>query len=569
MKNRDSSEQAFSVEQLSTLENLRMRKKDTIPLPRSSGFEAVDGYFIGKIKDKWVAYDNVCDHNGGLLCLDKDKRTATCSIHKWKLLLNESKYENGCQKRRLEVEQGPDSLTIEKIEESFPRIETEGLYDGPMNFNFNAHASVSVSINSFRIITDPWLLGSCFATGWWHAFPPSQEALDRLRNCDLIYVSHNHPDHLHLPTLAKCVGKDKKFLVPNFESKSVESILRREGYNNLIVADFLQEIVIQTGDGKIKLMVVKSGDDRDDSSLLVWTRSNSAFFGVDTNMPNKWVLPQVDILFTPFASGASGFPSRIENFSTSEKTEIIAANRATMLSNHVRKLIRATNPKYVAPYAGYFAETHRDRDVREINKKNSAQDLVNFAESEFDSVRGINLPNTPSFSIYRDQLMMRDSHETPAYFVDEDYVLEDIKNFTRNSRLVDHNFLDDLGKRFVASKFEDSLTVVIIPSNDDFSPYGEYLLTMDFSAANRKYGIQKITQDSNEKISEQVKHLSGNRVEILRVRKDSLTGVISKGLPLEDLSIGFQIKMFREPNVYNFKFWNHFTNNEFVSLPTS
>ena len=45
-----------------------------------------------------------------------------------------------------------------------------------------------------------------------------------------------------------------------------------------------------------------------------------------------------------------------------------------------------------------------------------------------------------------------------------------------------------------------------------------------------------------------------------------MVGAFRRGLPLEDLSIGFQLKMFRVPNVYNFRFWNHFTNNEFIKV---
>ena len=31
-------------------------------------------------------------------------------------------------------------------------------------------------------------------------------------------------------------------------------------------------------------------------------------------------------------------------------------------------------------------------------------------------------------------------------------------------------------------------------------------------------------------------------------------------LPFEDLLIGFQLRIFREPNFYNTDFWHHFTN---------
>ena len=36
--------------------------------------------------------------------------------------------------------------------------------------------------------------------------------------------------------------------------------------------------------------------------------------------------------------------------------------------------------------------------------------------------------------------------------------------------------------------------------------------------------------------------------------------MIRQGLPWEDLSIGFQCRINRKPNVYNSDFWYHFTN---------
>ena len=49
-------------------------------------------------------------------------------------------------------------------------------------------------------------------------------------------------------------------------------------------------------------------------------------------------------------------------------------------------------------------------------------------------------------------------------------------------------------------------------------------------------------------------------VMVVRVREVALTRVIREMLPWEDLSIGFQIRIKRNPNVYEAKFWYHFTN---------
>ena len=44
------------------------------------------------------------------------------------------------------------------------------------------------------------------------------------------------------------------------------------------------------------------------------------------------------------------------------------------------------------------------------------------------------------------------------------------------------------------------------------------------------------------------------------VRKEIISCVIENMLPWEDLSIGFQMRVKRSPNVYESDFWYHFTN---------
>ena len=546
------------------LKNLLTVEEHHIQMPLADGFSESGDFIIGRANGQWVAYDRICDHNGGLLCLDKGRSTATCQIHKWTLTLANATYENNCRKKTLPVREQNGGLVITSNVERFPTIEKSELIEAPIELSFNAHACFSVNCAGLRLTTDPWLVGSCFATGWWHAYPPSLEAIERLQQSNCIYISHNHPDHLHMPTLEAYVAKSQLFLIPAFESGSVEKLLRRHGYNNLIVADFLQEVKFQISAGIVSAMLVRAGDGRDDSSLLVHTRDDAIFFGVDTNMPNRWVLPHVDVLFTPFAGGASGFPSRIANFSNERKIEIIKANRASVLTNHVNKLVKATRPAYVVPYAGYFTEAPRDQDVKSINHKNSAEDLVNFVETNFPGMRGINPLNTPVFTLMNGKIETREVFETPSYFLDDEYIAGDMHRFTTGVPQVDINLLEYVGNKLVASSFTDDLTVIFVATDDAFAPALCQALTVDFSAEHR--GWRLVPVEGNDDVA-LAASLSGttNNIEILRIRADIMAGALSRGLPLEDLSIGFQILMYRQPNVYNFKFWDHFTNVEFIA----
>ena len=53
---------------------------------------------------------------------------------------------------------------------------------------------------------------------------------------------------------------------------------------------------------------------------------------------------------------------------------------------------------------------------------------------------------------------------------------------------------------------------------------------------------------------------------VLKVRKESFLNTIYNKLPWEDLSIGFQCKVLRNPNLYNVNFWQHFTNTYLTSI---
>lgn len=536
-----------------------------IAVPAGEGFTESGDFIVGRVDGSWVAYDRVCDHNGGLLCVDKGGATATCHTHKWTLILKQAIYENSCRKKTLPVRESDGELVITTAIPQFPEIDRSTLSDAPVDLSFNAHASFTAEVPGLRLTTDPWFVGSCFATGWWHAHPPSLEAIERLQQSDCIYISHNHPDHLHMPTLEAYVAKDRLFLIPAFESRSVETLLRRHGYENLIVADFMQIVDFPTPSGIVRTILVRAGDGRDDSSLLVFMKKDALFFGVDTNMPNRWVLPKVDVLFTPFSGGASGFPSRIANFSPERKTEIITANRASILTNHVDKLVKATRPGYVVPYAGYFTEAPRDQDVKDINRKNSPADLVAFVESSFPGVRGINPLDVPSFTLAHGRITPREVYETPSYFIDDEYIAEDMARFTAGTESTDALRLERLGRNLIDSRFIDALTVLFIPSDDAFRPSCGQALLVDFSATDRAWRLVAVSGTDDAALAASVAQTTTNNVEILRMRADVLGGALARSLPLEDLSIGFQIVMYRQPNVYNFKFWDHFTNVEFIA----
>ena len=98
------------------------------------------------------------------------------------------------------------------------------------------------------------------------------------------------------------------------------------GFNNLYPLKHDEGLV----DHKLELFitVLKSGDFRDDSGILIKYGEFSALMNVDTNYINFYKLPEeITFLATAFASGASGFPLCFENLTEKQKNTTVVRNK--------------------------------------------------------------------------------------------------------------------------------------------------------------------------------------------------------------------------------------------------
>ena len=73
-------------------------------------------------------------------------------------------------------------------------------------------------------------------------------------------------------------------------------------------------------------------------------------------------------------------------------------------------------------------------------------------------------------------------------------------------------------------------------------------------------GILKIIKNYREKI---LKFYDDPDIRSLKIfiRNYSLGYTIRNSLPWEEFSIGFQARFIRNPDVYNFRFWDYFQND--------
>ena len=493
-------------------------------------------------------YDRTCNHNFGKLFLKGNN--AICPLHGWEFDLEKEKYTNtSCSKRPL--------LTIHENELDSPFIEIESKIKKLNTLNFNSkknltvrfinHACIHFQIdNKFSFATDPWIIGSAFCNGWWLGKDSPIDAFEVLNNSDFIYISHNHPDHLN-PKSLDYLRKDMPILTAGFINKSTLTLLKECGFRDVTTMDFSSRYVQENNE--FGIAVLKSGDFREDSGLLFEIGEFIGILTVDSNLLNFGELPNVDILASSFAGGASGFPLCFENYSQSEREKISERNRKSILSTNL-KTIKLTRPKYFMPYAGFFCEkAERDQYIKKFNKKNNVQDFKEICLNNKCQLLDNN--ENQIFRFYGKQLTHK-IKDTSEKYIDNSYS----EFLTRKSvQISNKEFVKLVFNYFSNADFKENLVLDLIATCDNFSQYFERF-KIDFESNNIKIldSSKEINDLEENTILEDKKYLK------LKVRRDELIDVLSNRKPWEDLSIGFQCRVYRNPNIYNSKFWFYFTN---------
>lgn len=101
-----------------------------------------------------------------------------------------------------------------------------------MFFQVLSHACMLVRHQGKTLLTDPWLVGSCYWRSWWN-YPPVAPALIRDLVPDAIYITHIHWDHFHGPSL-KHFSKDTQIIIPYERSTRISRDLLSMGFRNLV-----------------------------------------------------------------------------------------------------------------------------------------------------------------------------------------------------------------------------------------------------------------------------------------------------------------------------------------------
>lgn len=320
--------------------------------------ENLDFYLIKNLKNEVKAFQNKCSHMGARLT--SNEFGFSCPVHGWTFSLeglNENNNELGLRPFDIEVTEGGEIFLVTDTKVIHPPDELRKNSVRAPKVSVHSHACLEIEIDNFSILFDPWIEGTAYHGSWQLWPPPIIKAQDLQPS--VIFITHPHPDHFHIPTLEQ-MNREIPVYFPNFLSGIIEKELIRLGFRNLFPSSFSQEMKI--GDN-IQATFLKPTSMWEDSSVLlvcndfVFLNQNDAGAVFDETL----LPPKIDLFACAFDQGASGYPLTWSNITEARKRSILHHQKKFTL-NRIQDLCKRYNATFFLPFAGHWRLKYKEHE---------------------------------------------------------------------------------------------------------------------------------------------------------------------------------------------------------------
>lgn len=217
-----------------------------------------------------------------------------------------------------------------------------------------SHASILIETKGIKVLTDPWFFGTAFNDGWELSPLPDKAYVESLiSDVDYIWISHEHPDHFHFPTLKwiiSVVKKDVKIFFQDTNSEKVIDALTKIGFKNIEKMPHMKKIQVAPG-----LELACYAHRHLDSALAVFVNSNFWLLNI-----NDTELNETD---TSIIQGNWGSPCVIYNQFSYAGSDGIVDALALIAADVLNKMIdhhKQLNAQLTVPFASYVRFARRD-----------------------------------------------------------------------------------------------------------------------------------------------------------------------------------------------------------------
>lgn len=196
------------------------------------------------------------------------------------------------------------------------------------------------------LLTDPWLVGSVYWRSWWLENYPSSEELDWLARAGFVYITHEHPDHFHTPSLRR-LGQGPTYLFPAFPERGFVDYARQSGYRTEVLRAGAWRAI---GEGISVLSIPTWNDD----SLLLIDTPTALILNLNDARPPKTVLRAirrvVDALAKPTVLARSYSPASVIN-SFVDDSGVVSLRAPQSYVHYICELCDALGAAFYLPFA--------------------------------------------------------------------------------------------------------------------------------------------------------------------------------------------------------------------------
>jgi UDP-MurNAc hydroxylase len=250
-----------------------------------------------------------------------------------------------------------------------------------MNIQLVGHACVVVETSGTSILMDPWFSGKIFNDSWTLR-PEPQFDPSLLEKIDYLWISHEHPDHCHFPTLNSFPASFKQRVTLLFQERDHEKMIaafKSLGYQNfqLLPHRIIAPLAGSSGDpGRAKVYCYHAG--LMDSALAVIDDDNVVLNANDARISTaecemiRRDLRKVDVLMSQFSLAAyAGF----------DPPEPHLSARAAQILDNLSTVHNALKVTATIPFASFIYFSSDDNKY--VNRfANTVQDAYDHLSRE-------------------------------------------------------------------------------------------------------------------------------------------------------------------------------------------
>ncbi len=255
-----------------------------------------------------------------------------------------------------------------------------------MKVTFINHASILVENDAGdRLITDPWNHGRVFNNSW--ELLNNEEALQQksqviLESVNYIWISHEHPDHFHIPTLLS---------IPKEKRQNITVLFREEKKTNvkdaLLKFGYKVQLIAEKTPTKIANYTFYTVNKGHDTAVIISDGIHTLFNQNDCKLKTDQIknikanYPSIDYYFYQF--GLAGF------YGNSDDKALFQKIRDKKITS-VKHAIDILKPKQYIPFASYIYFCKSANNY--LNREQVNLNLLNKSLSEFDVQFHIPIP---------------------------------------------------------------------------------------------------------------------------------------------------------------------------------